>query len=78
MFWKVGKRFYLKELGVDVWEFVEGGYQYLASIPTDEVGKNQYEKNEKVVNVILGGVDESEFVKFMQLSTVKAIWEKLV
>jgi len=28
-------REYLQALGTDVWEIVEGGYQYPTSIPTD-------------------------------------------
>lgn len=40
-------REYLQSLGFDVWEIVEGGYQYPSSIPTDDVGKKQYETNRK-------------------------------
>lgn len=58
-------RAYLQALGVDVWEIVERGFQYPASILTDDVGKKQYEINAKVVNYILGSLAESKFVKFM-------------
>lgn len=58
-------RTFLQELGVDVWAIVEGGYQYLASIPIDIVGKKPYETNAKVINAILGSLTESEFVKVM-------------
>lgn len=38
VFWKVRMRAYLQELGANVWEIVESGYQYPASIPSDNVG----------------------------------------
>ena len=62
----------------DVWEIFESGYQYPASIPTNNTRKKQWESNAKVVNDILGSLDESEFVKVMQLSTTKEIWDKIV
>lgn len=41
-FWKVRITTYLQALGADVWEIVENGYQYPASIPIDIAGKKQY------------------------------------
>ena len=34
--------------------------------------------NAKVVNALLGSLNESEFVKFMQLNTTKEIWDKII
>jgi len=78
MFWKVIMRAYLKSLGGYVWATIEVGYQYLASIPTDNARKKRYENNAKEVNDILGALVESEFVKVVQLSTAKEIWNKLI
>lgn len=71
-------RVYLQALQADVWEIVEGGYQYPTFIPIDNAGKNQYENNAKVSNAILGRLVESEFVKVMKLSTTKAIWDTII
>ena len=49
-----------------------------SSIPTDDVGKKQYETNAKVVNALLGSLTKSEFVKVMQLNTAKAICDKII
>ena len=42
---------------------MEGGYQYLAAIPTDAIEKKIYETNAKVVNALLGSLTELEFFK---------------
>lgn len=78
VFWKVRMRSYLQALGDDVWVVVESGYQYPTSIPIDGTRKKEYENNAKAVNAILGGLDESEFMKVMQISTTKEIWNILV
>eukprot|EP00253_Pinus_taeda_P006702 PITA_06702 len=48
VYWKVRTIAYLQSLGIDVWEIVEGGYTFPSAIPTDAVGKKQYETNAKV------------------------------
>ena len=35
-YWRIRTRAYLQSLGADVWEIVEGDYQYPSSIPIDE------------------------------------------
>lgn len=78
IFQKLRMRVYLQALGIDVWQIVKNGYQYLASILIDNVGKKKYNNNEKAIHVILENLDESESVKFMQLCTTKEILEKIV
>lgn len=46
-------------------EIIEGGYQYPSFVPIDNLGKKHYETNGKVMNVILGSLVASEFVKVM-------------
>jgi len=75
--WKIIMRAYLQSLGVDVWEIFEGGYHYPTSIPTDCVGKKLYENSAKEVNDIFGGLAKYKFVKFMQFSTAKEIWDNI-
>ena len=58
-------RSYLQSLGANVWAVDERGYQYSGSIPLDDVGNKQYERITKEVNVIQGGLAQSEFIKVM-------------
>ena len=78
MFWKTQKISYIKSLGADVWAIVEGGYQYVASVPTYATTRKNYETNANTVNALLGSLMESEFVKVMQLNTTKEIWDKII
>jgi len=77
-FWKFKTRAYLQSLGDDVWEIVESGYQYLATIPTNIAGKKGYEIIANAVNAFLGSLDETEFVNVMQLKTTEDMWDKLI
>lgn len=65
IYWKTRTKSYLQSLGEDVWEIVEGGYQYPAAVPTDAVENKTYETNAKVVNALLGSLTESDFFKVM-------------
>ena len=65
VYWKIRTIAYLQLLGDDVWEIVEGGYQFPVVIPTDSAGKRLYKTNTKVINTLLGSQSESEFVKVM-------------
>ena len=78
VYWKIRTRAYLQSLGADVWEIVEGRYQFPAAIPTDSAGKKLYKTNAKDFNTLLGSLSESEFVKFMQLKTTKEICDKII
>ena len=57
---------------------MEGGYTFPTTIPTDTAGKKQYETNARVVNTLLGGLSQSDFVKVMQLKSAKEIWDKII
>jgi len=78
IYWKVRTKAYLKSLGTDVWEIMEGGYTFPSAIPTDTASKKQYETNSKTVNTLLGSLSQLEFVKVMQLKTTKEIWDKII
>lgn len=58
-FWKVITRYYLQSLGANVWEIIEGGYQYPSSIPTNEEENKKIETNAKAINALLGKMAES-------------------
>ena len=45
-------RSYLQSLGAEVWEIFEGGYQYLAAVPTDPTERKNYETNAKAINAL--------------------------
>ena len=65
LFWKIRTKAYLQSLGAEVWAIVEEGYRYPATIPTDATERKKYEINAKAVNVLLGSLSESKFVKVM-------------
>lgn len=65
VYWKIRTVAYLQSRGTDVWEIVEGGYKFPIEIPTNTVGKKQYETNAKDVNTLLVIFSQSEFVKVM-------------
>jgi len=78
VYWKIRTIAYLQSLGTDLWEIVEGGYTFPTTIPTNTVGKKQYETNAKDVNTLLGSLSQSKFVKVMQLKSAKEIWDKII
>ena len=57
---------------------MEGGYTFPSTIPTDTVGKKQYETNAKPINTLLGSLSQLEIVKVMQLKNAKETWDKIV
>ena len=57
---------------------MEGGYTFPSTIPTDTVGKKQYETNAKVVNTFLGSLPQSKSIKVMHLKSAKEIWDKII
>ena len=65
LFWNIRTKAYLQSLGAEVWEIVEEGYQYPASIPTDAAETKKYEFNAKAINVLLESMSEPEFAKVM-------------
>lgn len=56
--------------GVEEWE-------HIWSPPTNFHGRRIYEQNAKVVNALLGGLKEHEFIKVMHYKFQKEIWDKL-
>ena len=70
-FWSVRMRFHLMSLGCKIWSFVEKGYGIPNNLPTDRDELDEYEFNEKALNVILKGLADSVFVKVMQCKTTK-------
>ena len=43
IYWKMRTKSYLQSLRADVWAIVEGGYRYLATVPTNIAEKKTYE-----------------------------------
>jgi hypothetical protein len=77
-FWKIIMKTYLMSLGMEIWQIVVYGYKIPTTFPTEEGGKKKHYSNARDMNAIQGGIVEIEFVKAMQLESVKEIWEKLV
>ena len=61
----------------NVWMYIEIGYIYPKSPPTDLEGIKQFGYNAKVFNAILAGLARTVFAKVMHCKTTKEIWEKL-
>ena len=52
-------------------------YNVPATIPIDPISRRLYESNSKAMYGILGGLAASKFVKVMNCSLAKEIWDKL-
>ena len=70
-------RCHLMSLGYKIWSYVEKGYKIPDNLTTDGDELDEYEFNEKSLNVIFKGLADSVFVKVMQCKTTKPAWEKL-
>jgi hypothetical protein len=64
-------------LGADVWDVVETGYVNLVVLANKD-DKLEFSFNAKVMNAILSGLAEAEFVKVMHLETTKEMSDKLI
>jgi hypothetical protein len=64
-------------ISFDIWQSVVIGYIAPTTPPTGASGKKPSANNAKVMNVILCGLLESDFVKVMHCGSTKEIWDKL-
>ena len=69
-FWKVRMRTYIMSLGADVWDVVETGYVKPIVLASRD-DKLEFSFNAKAMNTILSAIAEAEFVKVMQLKSMK-------
>ena len=76
-FWKVRMRTNIMALGADVWDVVEIGYVKPVALDSKD-DKIEFSFNAKVMNVILSGLAEAEFVKVIHLESTKEMWDKLI
>ena len=76
-FWSIRMKLFLQSQGVDVWQACLNTYNVPATIPIDPISRRLYESNSKAMYGILGGLAASEFVKVMNCSSAKEIWDKL-
>ena len=56
---------YLQSLGVDVWKYVENGYNGPKTAPIDAADGRLYGCNVRARNALLCGLVDSEFTKVM-------------
>jgi hypothetical protein len=76
-FWKVRMRTYIMDLSADVSDVVETSY--VKPVVLDNKDDNlEFSFNAKAMNVILSGLAESKFVKFMHSEFSKDMWDKLI
>ena len=71
IYWNVRVTAYLQSLAIEVRDIIDTGYTFPSATPTDPAEKKKYETNAKAVNTLLGCLSQSEFVKVMQLKSVK-------
>jgi hypothetical protein len=76
-FWSIRMRSYLMALGCDVWLSVINNYGVPETAPSYTTAKKLCNDNSKVVNAILGGLENNVFFKFVHCKSTKEIWEKL-
>jgi hypothetical protein len=72
-FWKVRMRTYLMALGADVWDVVEIGYTKPVVLASKD-DKLEFIFNAKVMNAILNGLVDADFVKVMHIETAKSMF----
>jgi hypothetical protein len=70
-------RTYIMALGADVCDVVDIGYVKPVALANKD-DKLEFIFNSKATNVILSGLAEEEFVKFMHLEIVRQMWDKLI
>ena len=76
-FWSIRMISYMMALGCDVWISVVNGYIAPTTAPSDSVAKKLCNDNSRVVNAILGGLENPIFVKVMHCKSTKEIWDKI-
>jgi hypothetical protein len=70
-FWIIRMRSYPMDLGCDVWLSVVNGYTEPTTSPSDVAAKNLCNDNSRAVNAILGGLENTIFVKVMHCKSKK-------
>ena len=68
--WKVRMRTYIMALRAYVWDVVETGY-VKSVVLANKDDKLEFSFNAKVMNAIMSGLAEAEFVKVMHLESAK-------
>jgi hypothetical protein len=76
-FWSIRMISYLMALECDIWLSVVNGYKAPPTAALDANAKKLCNDNSRVVNAILGGLENSVSVKVMHCKSKKEIWDKL-
>ena len=76
VYWRKRMQAHIIALGFDVQKIVMDGYTEPKDGPTTNAEISYYEKNSRDVNVILGGLKESEFFKFINYTSAMEMWDK--
>ena len=77
-FLSIRMKLFLQSSGLDVWMVVENGYTGpTTTLVASETKRRLMECNEKVMYALIGGLIISEFVKVMDCTSAKEIWDKL-
>ncbi len=72
-------KLFLQEKGLEIWEVVKNGFTLPKGVeePTNPSERRKFVNNSKSMCVILGGIIGAQFLKAMQGTSAKEIWDKL-
>jgi hypothetical protein len=76
-FWRRRMKTYVQTQGFEVWKSVVDGYKEPAIPPTNENQNKLSLNNSKAKNLLLNGLVNSVYVKFMHCSSTKDIWDQI-
>ena len=77
VYWSKRMQAHIIALGFDVWKIVKERYTEPKYGHPTNAEFFYYENNSRAINVILGGLNESELFKVMNYTTTKEMWDKL-
>jgi hypothetical protein len=69
--WKIIMKYFMLDIGFDIWQSIVDGYTTPTTPPKDVVGKKICNDNSRSINGILGGLTNSICVKVMHCKLAK-------
>ena len=72
-------KLFLQSQGLEIWEIVKNGFTMPEGMeePIDPSERRKFVQNSKAMCAILGGLIGTDFVKVMDCTSAKEIWDKL-
>ena len=67
----------MMSIGLEVWAFVEEGYDVPKTTPTEAKDRKKYWEHAKALNTLQAGVSKKVLAKVLSCTSVKQLWDKL-